>query len=53
MFLDKAHRKIRTITYTAYVEFVVEEQRRIKAFYSMSIASPKEKNLYFSLTAVS
>lgn len=37
----------------AIVEFVVKEQRRITANYSMSIASPKEKKRYFSLTAVS
>jgi len=37
----------------AIVEFVVEEQQRITANYSMSIASPNEKKRYFSLTAVS
>ena len=35
------------------VEFVGEEQRSIPGNYSMSMASPKEKNLYSPLTAVS
>ena len=35
------------------VEFVGEEQRSIARNYSMSMASPKEKNLYSPLTAVS